>query len=103
MPSGSAIGNTPHKRVASVGRKGLQPAGLTRGAAPSAANCRLRIGLCPIMMVWNDTFCLHLLWPLLAGATHPPAGYSPPATQRPKEERRHSAGCSTKPYFIGLK
>src|SRR5690348_1700352 len=59
-----------------------------KSAAPSA-NCRLHVGLCPIMMIWSDTFCLRLLLavsispPLtrlrrLAGAAHPrwvqPAG-----------------------------
>jgi hypothetical protein len=66
------------------------------------------------MMVWNDTFCLrlplavsiHRRSPVSGGSPalriHP-AGYSPPATQRRKEECGHSAGCSTKLCFTGLK
>jgi hypothetical protein len=66
------------------------------------------------MMVWNDWFWLRLLWPcsihrrsLVSGGSPAlrihPAEYSPQATQRRKEEYGHSAGCSTKPCFTGLK
>jgi hypothetical protein len=66
------------------------------------------------MMVWNDTFCLRLLWlfrfhrrlPVSGGSPAlriQPGGYSPSATERRKEECGHSAGCSTKPCLTGLK
>ena len=79
-----------YSQPASVGRK---------SAAPSAANCRLRVGPCPTMMVWNDTFCLRRLWPFQFIAAHPsPAvrrrcASTPPGTgRRPRSgERRNAA------------
>src|SRR5271170_4454812 len=76
--------------VASVGRK---------SAAPSAANCRLRIAPCPMMMVWHDPFCLRLPWPcrFIAAPPSPAArrrcASTPPGTARRQhsDERRNAA------------